>query len=80
VRKLAEISQHPAGHNIERRPVLSLLEALAYVDETRHGRLPVTLGGATETFEAQKRIECRSVLALLEALACVDESHHVDSM
>jgi hypothetical protein len=73
---LAEISQHPAGHNIESRSVIALLEALASVDEAHHSRLLVTLGDATETLEPPRQIKCRSVIALLEALASVDETRH----
>jgi hypothetical protein len=45
------IFRHPVGHNIEWRAVLSLLEAVASVEETHHGKFIVTLGGETETFE-----------------------------
>jgi hypothetical protein len=45
------IFRHPVGHNIEWRAVLSLLEAVASVEETHHGKFIVTLGDETETFE-----------------------------
>jgi hypothetical protein len=51
---LAQIFQHPAGHNIEWRAVQSLLEAVASVTETPHGKFLVTLGGETETFVAPR--------------------------
>jgi hypothetical protein len=51
---LDRIFQHPAGHNIEWRDVLSLLEAVASVQETHKGRYLVTLGAETETFEPPK--------------------------
>ena len=45
------IFRHPVGHNIEWRDVLSLLEAVASVEETHHGKFIVTLGAETETFD-----------------------------
>jgi hypothetical protein len=48
---LRKILQHPAGHNIEWREALSLLEAVASVEEQHDGRFVVTLGGETESFE-----------------------------
>jgi hypothetical protein len=48
---VAHIFRHPVGHNIEWRAVLSLLQAVATVEETHHGKFIVTLGGETETFE-----------------------------
>ena len=63
---LAQILQHPLGHNIEWRDVLSLLEAVATVEETPHGKYIVTLGGETETFERprHKDIEPQQVVDL----------------
>ena len=52
---LLQIFQHPAGHNIEWRAVLSLLEAVASVEESHDGRFLVTLGPETETFERPRR-------------------------
>lgn len=72
---LVEISQHSVGRNIECRTVVSLLEALASVDEVHHGRFLVTPGDATETFEPPKQIDCRTVMSLLNALASADEAH-----
>jgi hypothetical protein len=51
---LERIFQHPVGHNVEWRTVLSLLEAVATVKEASNGRYLVTLGTETETFEAPK--------------------------
>jgi rubrerythrin len=51
---LAHILQHPAGHNIEWHDVLSLLEAVAKVEETHKGKYLITLGEETETIEVPK--------------------------
>ena len=48
---LAHIFRHPSGHNIEWHSVLSLLNAVATVQETQKGHMVVTLGTETETFE-----------------------------
>jgi hypothetical protein len=49
-----KIFQHPAGHNIQWHDVLSLLEAVATVDEEHDGRYRVTLGSETETFDVPR--------------------------
>ncbi len=41
---LRSILQHPSGHNIEWKAVLSLLSAVGSVDETSEGRFRVVLG------------------------------------
>jgi hypothetical protein len=48
---LAQIFGHPISHNLEWHSVVTLLEALATVHETHKGRLLVTIGNETETFE-----------------------------
>jgi hypothetical protein len=67
---LEQILQHPAGHNIEWNAVLSLLEAVASVTETPHGKYVVTLGGETERFEAPKHkdIDVQQVVDLRRML------------
>jgi hypothetical protein len=67
---LTHILQHPLGHNIEWRDVLSLLEAVATVKETPHGKYLVTLGDETETFERprHKDIEPQQVVDLRRML------------
>jgi hypothetical protein len=67
---LAQIFQHPAGHNIEWHAVLSLVEALGSVKETPHGHYVVTLGDETETFEPpkQKDISTQQVVDLRRML------------
>ena len=68
---LLQIFQHPAGHNIEWRAVLSLLEAVASMEELHDGRFLVTLGGETETFERPKSkdIEVQQVVDLRRMLS-----------
>jgi len=48
-RKTVEkLFSHPTSHNIQWHDVLSLLQAVAVVDEGHEGRYKVTLGGETE--------------------------------
>ena len=51
---VSQILQHPVSHNIEWRAVVSLLQAVAQVEETHNGKLLVILGDETETFERSK--------------------------
>jgi len=46
-----QIFNRPTSGNVEWRRVRSLLEAVGTVEEERDGRLRVTLGGETETFD-----------------------------
>jgi hypothetical protein len=48
---LAHIFRHPSGHNIEWHSILSLLNAVATVEETHKGNVQVTLGDKSETFD-----------------------------
>jgi hypothetical protein len=48
---MAHVFRHPLSHNIEWHAVLSLLNAVATVQETHRGNYLVTLGSDTETFE-----------------------------
>ena len=45
---------HPTSHNIQWHDVLSLLQAVAGVEEAHDGRFRVTLGEETETFDAPR--------------------------
>jgi len=45
---------HPTSHNIQWHDVLSLLRAVAEVEETHEGRFRVTLGGETQTFASPR--------------------------
>jgi hypothetical protein len=67
---VAQIFQHPAGHNIEWHSVLSLLEAVGEAKEAPNGRYLVTLGTETETFEAPKHkdIDAQQVVDLRRML------------
>ena len=67
---VGQIFTHPAGHNIEWRDVLSLLEAVAAVKQTPHGHYLVTLGAETETFEPPKHkdIDAQQVVDLRRML------------
>jgi hypothetical protein len=67
---VSRIFAHPVGHNIEWQAVVSLLEAVAYVEETHSGKLTVTLGSETETFEAprHKDIDAQQVVDLRRML------------
>jgi hypothetical protein len=51
---LAQIMRHPVSHNIEWPSVVSLLEAVGSVDQTRDGKFVVTVGAETETFDRPK--------------------------
>ena len=54
-RKTVEkIYSHPTSHNIQWHDVLSLLEAVATVEEGHDGRYKVTLGPETETFDTPR--------------------------
>lgn len=67
---LLQIFQHPASHNIEWRAVLSLLEAVAVVEEHRDGRFLVTLATETEMLERprDKDIDAQQVVDLRRML------------
>ncbi len=67
---VAQIFRHPAGHNIEWHSVISLLEAVATVEETHQGHFLVTLGDETETFEPPKHkdIDLQQVVDLRRML------------
>ena len=67
---ISQILQHPVSHNIEWRAVESLLQAVAQVEETHNGKLLVTLGDETETFEpaSHKTIDTQQVVDLRRML------------
>ena len=67
---LRQILQHPAGHNIEWRAVVSLLEAVGSVAEHRDGKVAVTLGSETEFFDppAHKDIDTQTIVDLRRLL------------
>ncbi len=49
-----KIFNHPVSHNIQWHDVLSLLKSVATVAEEHGGRVAVTLGPETETFEVPR--------------------------
>jgi len=67
---LRQIFQHPAGHNIEWRAVLSLLEAVGSAEEQHGGKVAVTIGSETEYFDPppHKDIDTRAVVNLRRML------------
>ncbi len=67
---VSHIFQHAVGHNIDWPSVVSLLEAVADVKETHNGKLLVTLGTETETFEPprHKDIDAQQVVDLRRML------------
>jgi hypothetical protein len=67
---LRQIFQHPAGHNIEWRAVLSLLEAVGSAEEQHGGKVAVTIGSETEYFDPppHKDIDTQTVVNLRRML------------
>jgi hypothetical protein len=67
---LRQIFQHPAGHNIEWRAVLSLLEAVGSAEEQPGGKVAVTIGSETEYFDPppHKDIDTQAVVNLRRML------------
>jgi hypothetical protein len=51
---LEKLFQHPVNHNLEWNDVISLLNAVATVEEKHDGKYTVTLGEETQTFERSK--------------------------
>jgi hypothetical protein len=74
---LNAIFQHPAGHNIEWRAVLSLLEAVATVDEAHDGKYRVALGPETQIFDVprDKDIDAQQVVDLRRMLSNAGYGH-----
>ena len=67
---LRQIFQHPAGHNIEWRAVLSLLAAVGSAEERHDGKVAVTIGSQTEYFDPprHKDIGTQAVVNLRQML------------
>ena len=67
---LRQIFQHPAGHNIEWRAVLSLLEAIGSAEEQHGGKIAVTIASRTEYFDPprHKDIDTQAVVDLRQML------------
>ena len=68
---LRQIFQHPAGHNIEWRAVLSLLAAVCSAEERHDGKVAVTIRSQTEFFDPPRRkdIGTQAVVNLRRMLA-----------
>lgn len=67
---LRQIFQHPAGHNIGWRAVLSLLEAVGSANEQHSGKFAVTVGSTTEYFDPprHKDVGTQTVVSLRRML------------
>lgn len=67
---LRQILQHPAGHNIEWRAVLSLLGAVGSAEEQHGGKVAVTIASQTEYFDPprHKDIDAQAVVNLRQML------------
>jgi len=67
---LLQIFEHPVGHNVEWRAVLSLLEAVGTVEQRDNGRYLVRIGGETEVIDRPKGkdIDVQQVLDLRRML------------
>ena len=67
---LRQIFQHPAGHNIEWRAVLSLLGVVGSAEERHDGKVAVTIGSRTECFDPprHKDIDTQAVVNLRQML------------
>ena len=67
---LRQIFQHPAGHNIEWRAVLSLLSVVGSAEEQPGGKVAVTVASHTEYFDPprHKDIDTQAVVNLRQML------------
>jgi hypothetical protein len=67
---VAQIFRHPLSHNIEWHAVLSLLNAVATVQETHSGHYRVTIGNQTESCERprHKYVDAEEVASLRRLL------------
>jgi hypothetical protein len=68
---LHKILDHRGAGNVEWREVLSLLEAVGTVEETRHGKFKVTVGPETEVLERprEKDVDRQMLVDLRRMLA-----------
>ena len=67
---LRQLFQHPAGHNIEWRAVLSLLSAVGSAEEQPGGKVAVTIASQTQYFDPprHKDIDTQAVVNLRRML------------
>jgi hypothetical protein len=68
---LQQVFEHPVSHNIEWRAVLSLLESVGSVANSRGGKVAVTIGSRTEDFKTagRKDLDADEIVKLREMLA-----------
>ena len=68
---LHEIFRHPVSHNVEWRAVISLLEAIGSVTRRHDGKLAVTVGAQSATFDprAQKDLDTQMVIDMRQLLS-----------
>jgi hypothetical protein len=67
---LRQLLQHPAGHNIEWRAVLSLLGVVGSAEEQHGGKIAVTIASQTAYFDPprHKDIDTQAVVNLRQML------------
>lgn len=67
---LVSIFQHPTSHNIEWKAVVSLLDVVGEVEETKDGRFRVLIGGETQTLARprNKDIDVQTIVDLRRML------------
>jgi len=67
---LRQLFQHPAGHNIEWRAVLSLLAVVGSAEEQHGGKVAVTIASRTQYFDPprHKDIDTQTVVNLRQML------------
>jgi hypothetical protein len=68
---LAKIFQHPVSHNLEWKDAISLMSAVANVEEKHDGKFVITLGSQTQSFERPKHkdLAAQEVLDLRRLLS-----------
>ena len=68
---LAKVFQHPVSHNLEWHDALSLMSAVAKVEEKHDGKYEITLGEVTQSFERPKHkdLAAQEVLDLRRMLS-----------
>ena len=67
---LVSIFQHPTSHNIEWKAVVSLLDVVGEVEETKDGRFRVLIGGETQTLDRprHKDVDVQTIVDLRRML------------
>ncbi len=67
---LVSIFHHPTSNNIEWKAVVSLLDVVGEVEETKDGRLRVLIGGEAQTFARprNKDVDVQTIVDLRRML------------